>query len=150
MLKKGNKQHIKIKPQLEKENTCPSCKQLYICLTFFLFTSGHFWHITDLHWDPSYGLGTENSASVCASSGDRPTPNAGKFGDYLCDSSWALINSSIHAMKDILSDPDFIVWTGYVCEKSNFKTKLNLRHRDSSKTTTTNKRYCACLLSDCL
>ncbi|XP_056619222.1 acid sphingomyelinase-like phosphodiesterase 3b isoform X2 [Triplophysa dalaica] len=74
--------------------------------------TGHFWHITDLHWDPSYGLGSENSASVCASSGDRPTPNAGKFGDYLCDSSWALINSSIHAMKDILSDPDFIVWTG--------------------------------------
>ncbi|KAL6488731.1 hypothetical protein MHYP_G00024720 [Metynnis hypsauchen] len=74
--------------------------------------TGSFWHITDLHWDPTYSLGNGNSASVCSSSGNRPTPDAGKFGDYLCDSPWDLINSSMHAMRDILPDPDFIIWTG--------------------------------------
>ncbi|KAG9276455.1 acid sphingomyelinase-like phosphodiesterase 3b [Astyanax mexicanus] len=73
--------------------------------------TGSFWHITDLHWDPTYSL-NGNSASVCNSSGNRPTPDAGKFGDYLCDSPWDLINSSMHAMRDILPDPDFIIWTG--------------------------------------
>ncbi|KAG7475488.1 acid sphingomyelinase-like phosphodiesterase 3b [Solea senegalensis] len=73
--------------------------------------SGNFWHITDLHWDPTYTL-TNAPELVCASSGKRPAPNAGQFGDYECDSPWHLINSSVYAMKDILPDPDFIVWTG--------------------------------------
>ncbi|XP_039973142.1 acid sphingomyelinase-like phosphodiesterase 3b isoform X2 [Xiphias gladius] len=73
--------------------------------------SGYFWHITDLHWDPTYKL-TDAPELVCASSGKRPAAKAGKFGDYACDSPLHLINSSVHAMKDILSDPDFIVWTG--------------------------------------
>ncbi|XP_054476990.1 acid sphingomyelinase-like phosphodiesterase 3b [Anoplopoma fimbria] len=73
--------------------------------------SGNFWHITDLHWDETYNL-TDNPQLVCASSGQRPAANAGKYGDYACDSPWLLINSSVYAMKDILPDPDFIVWTG--------------------------------------
>ncbi|XP_064200127.1 acid sphingomyelinase-like phosphodiesterase 3b [Anguilla rostrata] len=76
-----------------------------------LASLGNFWHITDLHWDPTYKV-TDNPEQVCASNGSRPVTNAGKFGDYLCDSPWDLINSSIYAMKDILPDPDFIVWTG--------------------------------------
>uniref|UniRef100_A0A671S6S3 Acid sphingomyelinase-like phosphodiesterase 3b n=1 Tax=Sinocyclocheilus anshuiensis TaxID=1608454 RepID=A0A671S6S3_9TELE len=74
-------------------------------------TTGYFWHISDLHWDPSYDVGS-NSASKCASSGGRPTPNAGRFGDYSCDSPWTLINSTLSAMRGILPDPDFIIWTG--------------------------------------
>ncbi|XP_072249961.1 acid sphingomyelinase-like phosphodiesterase 3b [Leuresthes tenuis] len=73
--------------------------------------SGRFWHITDLHWDPTYTL-TDNPGLVCASSGKRPAASAGIFGDYVCDSPWHLINSSVYAMKRILPDPDFIVWTG--------------------------------------
>ncbi|KAF7226859.1 acid sphingomyelinase-like phosphodiesterase 3b [Nothobranchius furzeri] len=76
-----------------------------------LALSGSFWHITDLHWDPTFKL-TENPESVCASSGKRPAPGAGIFGDYVCDSPWHLINSSVYAMKHILPEPDFIVWTG--------------------------------------
>uniref|UniRef100_A0A672N4Y7 Sphingomyelin phosphodiesterase acid like 3B n=1 Tax=Sinocyclocheilus grahami TaxID=75366 RepID=A0A672N4Y7_SINGR len=71
----------------------------------------YFWHISGLHWDPSYDVGS-NSASKCASSGGRPTPNAGRFGDYSCDSPWTLINSTLSAMRGILPDPDFIIWTG--------------------------------------
>lgn len=83
-------------------------------LWFSMCISGSFWHITDLHWDPTYRLVDRNSGSVCNSSGSRPTPQAGKFGHYLCDSPWDLISSSVHAMKDILPDPDFIIWTGYL------------------------------------
>ncbi|XP_056300643.1 acid sphingomyelinase-like phosphodiesterase 3b [Pseudoliparis swirei] len=73
--------------------------------------SGNFWHITDQHWDPTYKL-NDDPTLVCASSGKRPAANAGKFGAYACDSPWLLINSSVYAMKDILPDPDFIIWTG--------------------------------------
>ncbi|XP_008320927.1 acid sphingomyelinase-like phosphodiesterase 3b [Cynoglossus semilaevis] len=73
--------------------------------------SGNFWHITDLHWDPTYEV-TEVPERVCGSSGGLPAAAAGPFGDYACDSPWHLIDSSVNAMKAILPDPDFIVWTG--------------------------------------
>ncbi|KAL6109768.1 smpdl3b [Pungitius sinensis] len=86
---------------------------LLFCLLFkeAVTLAGNFWHITDLHWDPTYKV-SDDPQRVCASSGNRPAANAGAFGDYACDSPWLLINSSVHAMKDILPDPDFIVWTG--------------------------------------
>ncbi|KAM9309978.1 acid sphingomyelinase-like phosphodiesterase 3b [Pholidichthys leucotaenia] len=89
---------------------------LKLLLSFLLFKevlglSGNFWHITDLHWDPTYKLDNDPEL-VCASSGGRPAASAGKFGDYTCDSPWHLINSTVYAMKSILPDPDFIVWTG--------------------------------------
>lgn len=80
---------------------------------------GTFWHITDLHWDPTYVLSADPQ-QVCASSGQQPAVNAGNFGDYVCDSPWHLINSSIYAMKDILPDPDFIIWTGYASDSFIF------------------------------
>ncbi|KAJ7985253.1 hypothetical protein DPEC_G00350160 [Dallia pectoralis] len=91
-------------------------RNIILCSLFFscgnvLGMSGNFWHITDIHWDPTYKL-TDNPELVCASSGKRPASRAGKFGDYLCDAPWELINSSIYAMKSILPDPDFIFWTG--------------------------------------
>ncbi|KAM7383165.1 hypothetical protein PAMP_002843 [Pampus punctatissimus] len=88
-------------------------KLLLSCLFFkqVFALSGNFWHITDLHWDPSYNLDNKPE-EVCASSGKQAAASAGKFGDYTCDSPLHLINSSVYAMKDILPDPDFIVWTG--------------------------------------
>ncbi|XP_078093249.1 acid sphingomyelinase-like phosphodiesterase 3b [Mustelus asterias] len=71
---------------------------------------GHFWHITDLHWDPNYKV-TENPNEVCPSS-SQPVPNPGKWGSYLCDSNWDLINLSIYTMKTFHPQPDFILWTG--------------------------------------
>nr|XP_057909733.1 acid sphingomyelinase-like phosphodiesterase 3b [Doryrhamphus excisus]XP_057909734.1 acid sphingomyelinase-like phosphodiesterase 3b [Doryrhamphus excisus] len=91
-----------------------SAQRLLLCCLLFkgsLALLGNFWHITDLHWDPSYSLG-DDPFKVCASSGFRPAANAGKFGDHACDSPWNLINSSIYTMRNILPDPDFIVWTG--------------------------------------
>ncbi|CAL1610330.1 unnamed protein product [Knipowitschia caucasica] len=89
---------------------------LKVLMVFGLFEfsfglSGRFWHITDLHWDPTYKLGND-PGQVCASSGNRPASNAGTYGDYVCDSPWELILSSLSAMKAISPDPDFIIWTG--------------------------------------
>ncbi|XP_058409384.1 acid sphingomyelinase-like phosphodiesterase 3b isoform X1 [Diceros bicornis minor] len=72
---------------------------------------GKFWHISDLHLDPDYKV-SEDPLKVCPSAGSQPVPNAGPWGDYLCDSPWVLINSSIYAMKEIEPKPDFILWTG--------------------------------------
>nr|XP_019948311.1 PREDICTED: acid sphingomyelinase-like phosphodiesterase 3b isoform X1 [Paralichthys olivaceus] len=87
-----------------------------LILSYLLFKeahalSGNFWHITDLHWDYTFNLSNDPEL-VCNSSSNRPATNAGKYGDYVCDSPLHLINSSVYAMKDILPDPDFIVWTG--------------------------------------
>uniref|UniRef100_A0A2K5DT27 Sphingomyelin phosphodiesterase acid like 3B n=1 Tax=Aotus nancymaae TaxID=37293 RepID=A0A2K5DT27_AOTNA len=72
---------------------------------------GKFWHIADLHLDPDYKV-SKDPFQVCPSAGSQPVPNAGPWGDYLCDSPWSLINSSIYAMKEIDPEPDFILWTG--------------------------------------
>ncbi|XP_070116743.1 acid sphingomyelinase-like phosphodiesterase 3b isoform X1 [Equus caballus] len=72
---------------------------------------GKFWHISDLHLDPDYKV-SEDPLQVCPSAGSQPVPSAGPWGDYLCDSPWVLINSSIYAMKEIEPEPDFILWTG--------------------------------------
>ncbi|XP_062961800.1 acid sphingomyelinase-like phosphodiesterase 3b [Cynocephalus volans] len=72
---------------------------------------GKFWHISDLHLDPDYKV-SKDPLQVCPSAGSQPVPSAGPWGDYLCDSPWVLINSSIYAMKEIEPEPDFILWTG--------------------------------------
>uniref|UniRef100_A0A8D1B7T0 Calcineurin-like phosphoesterase domain-containing protein n=1 Tax=Sus scrofa TaxID=9823 RepID=A0A8D1B7T0_PIG len=56
---------------------------------------GKFWHISDLHLDPDYKV-SQDPLQVCPSAGSRPVLNAGPWGDYLCDSPWILINSSIY------------------------------------------------------
>ncbi|XP_006164657.2 acid sphingomyelinase-like phosphodiesterase 3b [Tupaia chinensis] len=75
------------------------------------FLRRKFWHISDLHLDPDYQV-SEDPLQVCPSAGSQPVPSAGPWGDYLCDSPWVLINSSIHAMKELEPEPDFILWTG--------------------------------------
>lgn len=72
---------------------------------------GKFWHISDLHLDPDYKVSAD-PLHVCPSAGSQLVSNAGPWGDYLCDSPWVLINSSIYAMKEIEPEPDFILWTG--------------------------------------
>ncbi|KAM4795827.1 acid sphingomyelinase-like phosphodiesterase 3b [Rhinophrynus dorsalis] len=84
---------------------------LLACICFSSAERGYFWHLTDLHLDPNYTV-TSDPARVCPSAGDQLVTDAGEWGNYLCDSPRVLINSSIMAMKRILPDPDFILWTG--------------------------------------
>ena len=76
----------------------------------FLSLLGYFWHVTDMHHDPSYSGQGQRAESCPLSLKDE----LGDWGNYLCDSPWPLINSSIHAMKALYRNEDFIMWTGYV------------------------------------
>ncbi|XP_076128668.1 cyclic GMP-AMP phosphodiesterase SMPDL3A [Alosa pseudoharengus] len=72
---------------------------------------GKFWHISDLHLDPSYHV-TKDRTKVCLSSSDRPASDPGAYGDYMCDSPYQLISSAFQFMKHESPQPDFMIWTG--------------------------------------
>ncbi|TKS75413.1 Acid sphingomyelinase-like phosphodiesterase 3a [Collichthys lucidus] len=73
--------------------------------------TGRFWHITDLHLDPTYHL-AEDPTKVCYSSKGVPAAHAGLYGDFLCDSPYRLIQSAFSHMAPLTRPQDFIVWTG--------------------------------------
>ncbi|XP_056620325.1 acid sphingomyelinase-like phosphodiesterase 3a [Triplophysa dalaica] len=70
-----------------------------------------FWHISDLHLDPTYHV-TEDHTKVCFSSKGIPALDPGEFGDFLCDSPYQLILSALDYMKQADIQPEFIIWTG--------------------------------------
>lgn len=81
---------------------------------------GYFWHITDIHYDPRYST-QGNAASMCwdtRNTGDSSRIRldrklAGEFGDYNCDSPWALIESAARAMRSERGEGiEFVLWTG--------------------------------------
>ncbi|XP_077366684.1 cyclic GMP-AMP phosphodiesterase SMPDL3A [Festucalex cinctus] len=76
-----------------------------------LGNSGRFWHITDLHLDPTYHLAPDPT-KVCFSSKGQPATGAGPFGDFLCDSPYSLIQSALTHMRGLVQPNDFIIWTG--------------------------------------
>lgn len=76
-------------------------------------SSGRFWHITDLHLDPTYHLAPDPT-KVCFSSKGVPATNAGVYGDFLCDSPYLLIQSAFTHMAPLTQPEDFIIWTGSV------------------------------------
>ncbi|KAM9355290.1 cyclic GMP-AMP phosphodiesterase SMPDL3A [Pholidichthys leucotaenia] len=77
----------------------------------YLPGTGRFWHITDLHLDPSYHLAPDPT-KVCFSSKGTPVKDAGVFGDFLCDSPYRLIESAFAHMAPLTWPQDFIIWTG--------------------------------------
>ncbi|XP_061609892.1 acid sphingomyelinase-like phosphodiesterase 3a [Phyllopteryx taeniolatus] len=73
--------------------------------------AGRFWHITDLHLDPTYHL-VPDPTKVCFSSKGEPASSAGPFGDFVCDSPYSLIQSAFTHMTRLVQPNDFIIWTG--------------------------------------
>ncbi|XP_028296316.1 cyclic GMP-AMP phosphodiesterase SMPDL3A [Gouania willdenowi] len=73
--------------------------------------SARFWHITDLHLDPTYHV-TSDPREVCSSSKGSPASDAGPFGAFLCDSPYRLIQSAFSHMEPLVQAHDFIIWTG--------------------------------------
>lgn len=87
---------------------------LYVCeCVNFSVSAGRFWHITDLHLDPTYHISTDPT-KVCFSSKGVPVTQAGLFGDFLCDSPYSLIQSALAHMAPLTQPLDFIIWTGSV------------------------------------
>ncbi|XP_062981798.1 acid sphingomyelinase-like phosphodiesterase 3a [Elgaria multicarinata webbii] len=72
---------------------------------------GQFWHISDLHLDPTYHI-TTNRTQVCASSKGVNASDPGLFGDFMCDSPYLLILSALKYMKDSSQQASFMIWTG--------------------------------------
>ena len=66
--------------------------------------AGHFWHVTDFHYDFSYWT----SQMSCNAEVTQPAP----FGDYWCDSPWRLVTTAVQAMAEHQPDVDFLLWTG--------------------------------------
>uniref|UniRef100_A0A4W6F737 Sphingomyelin phosphodiesterase acid like 3A n=1 Tax=Lates calcarifer TaxID=8187 RepID=A0A4W6F737_LATCA len=77
----------------------------------YLPGTGRFWHITDLHLDPTYHLAPDPT-KVCFSSKGAPATHAGLYGDFLCDSPYRLIQSAFTHMAPLTQQQDFIIWTG--------------------------------------
>lgn len=82
-------------------------------LSVLTFDPGRFWHITDLHLDPSYRMSPDPTA-VCASSKGAPASDPGPFGDYLCDAPFRLIRSALSHVRPLVLPQDFVIWTGSV------------------------------------
>ncbi|NXS06542.1 ASM3A phosphodiesterase, partial [Neodrepanis coruscans] len=73
--------------------------------------TGQFWHVSDLHLDPTYHI-TPDRTKVCSSSKGANASNPGPFGDFLCDSPYELILSAFAFMKDSKEQVSFMIWTG--------------------------------------
>ncbi|XP_006834797.1 PREDICTED: acid sphingomyelinase-like phosphodiesterase 3a [Chrysochloris asiatica] len=72
---------------------------------------GQFWHVTDLHLDPTYHI-TDDHTKVCSSSKGENASNPGPFGDVLCDSPYQLILSVFDFIKNSGQKASFMIWTG--------------------------------------
>ncbi|KAK1337999.1 hypothetical protein QTO34_001103 [Cnephaeus nilssonii] len=72
---------------------------------------GQFWHVTDLHLDPTYHI-TDDHTKVCASSKGTNASNPGPFGDVMCDSPYYLILSAFDFIKNSGQEASFMIWTG--------------------------------------
>ncbi|GFX31430.1 acid sphingomyelinase-like phosphodiesterase 3b [Trichonephila clavipes] len=76
---------------------------------------GYFWHITDTHVDQNYSR-TGNVKDMCHEDANPTQNNIGSdnglYGNFYCDAPQYLVNATIAAMKEIHSNPDFIIWTG--------------------------------------
>ncbi|KAF6116249.1 sphingomyelin phosphodiesterase acid like 3A [Phyllostomus discolor] len=73
--------------------------------------AGQFWHVTDLHLDPTYHI-TDDRTKVCASSKGSNASNPGPFGDVMCDSPYHLILSAFDFIKHSGQEASFMIWTG--------------------------------------
>ncbi|KAI8090038.1 Metallo-dependent phosphatase-like protein [Halteromyces radiatus] len=76
--------------------------------------TGKFLHITDIHLDPNYLVGSDPKKLCHRKSKKAHKNTAGKFGalNTECDSPLSLVNASFQFMKNSLQDIDFILYTG--------------------------------------
>eukprot|EP00753_Platysulcus_tardus_P007634 PLAT15323.1.p1 GENE.PLAT15323.1~~PLAT15323.1.p1 ORF type:complete len:585 (-),score=266.44 PLAT15323.1:219-1973(-) len=79
--------------------------------------SGKFFHISDVHFDPDYTVGSpaECSEPLCCRNDDGRVlggRRAGVWGDYNCDPPRNLVKHAFKTMAATAPDADFVVWTG--------------------------------------
>ncbi len=69
-----------------------------------------FWQITDIHYDKFY-VENGDDHKFCHQ-GLNSSSNAGKYGNFHCETNRFLLESAVREMAEINSKPDFILWTG--------------------------------------
>ncbi|XP_073943262.1 acid sphingomyelinase-like phosphodiesterase 3b [Choristoneura fumiferana] len=77
---------------------------------------GYFWHITDFHYDPLYSS-TGDTRRQCRRADERGSSGhhraLGRYGDYACHSSHALVESAARHMRARHAENvEFVLWTG--------------------------------------
>lgn len=110
---------LRFEPKIRPRRVTGIMRTAIAVLVFFsqfrgvILAEGSFWQVTDFHYDKTYQASTDPNKICNSQTPDSRKPErSGSWGDYLCDSPWKLINSSVFAMKDIEANPDFIIWTG--------------------------------------
>ena len=78
----------------------------------FVCFAGTFWQITDIHYDANYTVSGIVKEMCHNATSNRSAKKPGKFGNYLCDSPYALMVSAITSMRNFKAKPDFVLWTG--------------------------------------
>lgn len=78
---------------------------------------GTFLHLSDLHFDQLYAVGSTNDCGrpLCCHEAYGPgnaTTAAGPFGDYQCDTPLSLLEALLSTLASLSPAPDFILWTG--------------------------------------
>ncbi|XP_043678182.1 acid sphingomyelinase-like phosphodiesterase 3b isoform X1 [Vespula pensylvanica] len=120
-------------------NTGKMIRDYLMLLSWFCAVQGkigYFWHITDIHYDPKYGT-QGNAGSVCWNTRNNieGVPSrldrklAGQFGDYSCDTPWALIESAAQAMESKHDEGiEFVLWTGDALTRTAMSGELRLQY----------------------
>ncbi|XP_031639378.1 acid sphingomyelinase-like phosphodiesterase 3b isoform X2 [Contarinia nasturtii] len=90
---------------------------IFIRLEYVDAKIGYFWHITDLHLDTTYSTKGDVTKNCWHMDQHHQTNSVnskpGRFGDYMCDSPWSLLESATQAMKSRQGDNvEFVLWTG--------------------------------------
>jgi len=83
---------------------CVIIAHLGVCVEGTL--TGRFIHLTDTHLLRAYGVGTDPKKNCVTGTG-----SAGVFGDWSCDTTWAVQNFTVEALK-ARPKPDFILYGG--------------------------------------
>ncbi|KAL0214359.1 hypothetical protein P9112_006543 [Eukaryota sp. TZLM1-RC] len=84
---------------------------LLLLLTVSVSTSsvGTFWAINDIHYDPFYNTGSDESKSCHTGIG-----NAGPYGSISCSAPKLLVDSALDFMAKKHPNPDFVAFLGDV------------------------------------
>ena len=105
---------------------------IFFCLFVSLFASeiGNILHITDIHYDPYYQVGSPANCyhigifkglGCCHSSNIPISPErkAGKYGDFNCDTPFSLINDTFSWIRNN-HELDYIFYTGDTASHKHF------------------------------
>ncbi|XP_046667203.1 acid sphingomyelinase-like phosphodiesterase 3b [Homalodisca vitripennis] len=92
---------------------CLRCILQVILLASATAKISYFWHITDIHLDVDYSVKGDPRRNCWRTEQSVNHETVGRYGNYNCDSPWALVQSAARTMKTKNGeDIEFVLWTG--------------------------------------